>query len=154
MKKLLLLALLAATSLTACKKDDEDPKPVSKAEQLVNKRWRISAYTMSTTVNGRLQTEDLLPKLPSYNRDDFTTYKADKSFVDDEGPTKEDRSDPQTTAGTWDLNFEQNKLYLTYSNDGTFGVELLELTNARMVWRFVDSSSTPVETYTLTYVPL
>lgn len=152
MKKYFFLALLAVGSLTSCNKDD-DKKPTSKADQLVNKRWRITAYTVSATVNGRLQTEDLLPQFESYERDDFTTYKTDKSFVEDEGPTKRDRTDPQTYTGSWDLNLEQTKLYLTYPGEGTFGIDVPELTKDKMVWRFVDDSDLPIQTYTITYAP-
>ena len=150
MKKHFLYALVAASSLTACKKDDE-PAPKTKQEILADKQWRYSAITASYTLNGKTETDDIYATLKPYDKDNFTTYKADKNFVDDEGPTRESASDPQTRKGTWDLNYEQTKLYLTYDGSSPEAVEVTQLTDATMVWRFVDDSQRVIVTYTITY---
>ncbi len=139
MKKLLLLALLAASSLSACKKDKEDAKPKTKSEIIVDKKWRINAATASFTANGRPTTQDLLPFIDDCEKDNFTTYKGDKSFVDDNGPTKCDPTDSQTQNGTWDLSSDQSKILITYPGQSTETANLTELTGTTMVWEQEDT---------------
>lgn len=155
MKKYVLLGLLAAGSVSACKKDSQPAAPKTKADLLVNKQWRASGITVSTTVNGKPQPpQDVFAKFPACFKDNFSTYKADKSFVDDEGATKCSTTDPQTTAGTWDINADQTKLYITYPSQGTESIDLTQLSETTMVWTYVDTSSSPAKTIVLTYTPL
>lgn len=143
MKRFLLLTLLAAGSLTACKKDKEMPAK-TKSEQLVNKRWRLSALTGTLTVNGKTQTIDGFAKYPACNKDDFTTYKTDKTYVDDAGATK-CSTEPQTETGKWDVNSDQTKLFLTDSQQNNTTFDLTEVSDAKLVVTTVDNSQgTPV----------
>lgn len=151
MKKYVLLGLPAAGSVSACKKDSQPAAPKTKADLLVNKPWRASGATVSTTVNGKPQPQDVFAKLPACFKDHFSTYKADKSFVDDEGTTKCSTTDPQTTAGTWDFGSDQTKLYLTYPGQGTESVDVTQLTETTMVWSYVDTSLSPATTVVITY---
>ena len=143
MKKHLLLALLAAGSLSACKKDKE-AAPKTKSEQLVNKRWKMSALTGTLTVNGKTQTIDAFGQVDACNKDDFTTYKTDKTYVDDAGATK-CTTEPQTDTGKWDVNSDQTKLFQTDSQQNNFTFDLVEVSDTKLVLSTVDNSQgTPI----------
>jgi hypothetical protein len=154
MKKLLILALMAAGSLTACKKDSE-PAPKSKSEILVDKRWRISAATATATVQGKLVTQDVYDDVvDDCNKDDFTTYKANKTYTDDAGATACQQGDPQTQSGTWDVNSDQTKLFLTDANQGNITLDLTEVSNTKLVLSTTDASQGFPITINLTFTAI
>lgn len=155
MKKYLLLALLAASSLTACKKDKDTAPAKTKAELLVDKKWRLSALTGTYTDGGKLQTKDGYTTIPSYTKDDFYTFKADKTLTYDEGPTKQNTSAPQSYPGTWDLNSDQTKLYISPAGGSATAYDLTELTETTMIQTIIvpanPTTSQPEVTVKLTY---
>lgn len=131
MKNLLLPALLATTALTACEKDE--PKAKTKTDLLVGKRWRVSAALAFITVGGQAATQDVLPFQAACSKDDFVTFRADKTLTEDEGPTKCQTTDAQTRAGTWELSADQTKLTTTVTGRTAETGTLLELTETTLV---------------------
>lgn len=103
MTKWLLLNALAL-ALGACTKADPIP---SKTDLLTAKSWRLSGHTSTDFVGGRPVVTDYYALLPLCRKDDFLTFRRDKTILFDEGATKCNPSFSQTSSGQWDWsNFE------------------------------------------------
>jgi len=120
MKKTLLF-LLAAAALGACKKND-DNAPRSNTDLLTARNWHLSAETTTTVINnGPPATTDSYAKMSACERDNLVKFNADRTYIDDEGPTLCNPSDPQTQTGTWKLENSDTKL--TISDPGAPGTD-------------------------------
>jgi Tol biopolymer transport system component len=86
----------------SCKKNDA---PVN---SIVGK-WKTTGYTYDG--------KDLYGTLRACETDNIITFTSDQKVIVDEGPTKCDPSDPQTTSGTYLLS-NDNKT-VTISQDGS-----------------------------------
>ena len=111
MKKLsfTLAALVALTlSLSSCKKDADSPAPV------VTKKTKTELLTAGSWVMTGMKTNsvDLFPFLPNCQKDNFFTFKANGTYIDDEGKTKCDLGDPQTSTGSWKFIANETKIVL------------------------------------------
>jgi hypothetical protein len=150
MKKLFLFALVVST-LSACKKDSENSP--SKTDLLTSKKWRITAETETSTVTTTgsapiTTTSNQYATTPACEKDNFTQFSTNKTFVEDEGASKCDPNDPQTTSGTWDLPGDQTKLIVGTSGvPGTNDFEVLELTSSTLRLRDSYSYSSSGITY-------
>lgn len=124
MKKLSILFLFAAASiLSSCSKDDDNntggggTTPVTNTSKLCNKDWKIVSI-----VSGGV---DLTSFLPACQLDNLTRFLTDGTLNNDEGATKCDPNDPQTTPGTWAWAANETKLIVdtdtttVVTNNGT-----------------------------------
>lgn len=124
-KLILALALvLTITIISSCSKDD-DPI-LSRLELLTQKPWKLK----STTIVG-IGTSP--PE--SYSADDIHTFNTDGTYVFDEGPTKEDSSDPQTVNGKWEFAEAETIIKLSYGGL-TLNQEIVELTSTTLKVKF------------------
>lgn len=124
-KLILALALvLTITLISSCSKDD-DPI-LSRLELLTQKPWKLK----STTIVG-IGTSP--PE--SYSADDIHTFNTDGTYVFDEGPTKDDSSDPQTVNGKWEFAESETIIKLSYGGL-TLNQEIVELTNTTLKVKF------------------
>lgn len=124
-KLILALALvLTITLISSCSKDD-DPI-LSRLELLTQKPWKLK----STTIVG-IGTSP--PE--SYSADDIHTFNTDGTYVFDEGPTKDDSSDPQTVNGKWEFAESETIIKLSYGGL-TLNQEIIELTNTTLKVKF------------------
>lgn len=126
------LKLVAAALLlvvTACDKDkDSSPNPAASENQLVEKNWQMSAMTISPAIESEAgPISDLYAWMPGCSKDDFMRFEKNGTFKGDEGASKCEDEDPQTTStGTWTLTDSNKKL--TMVEDGetqTFKVDNL-----------------------------
>jgi len=134
--KTLLIVLLSGMILAGagCKKDDNTK---TNKDKLVGVNWKITAMTVSPAVEiGGVSYSDLFSFLPDCSRDDLTKFNSDGTANFDEGPTKCDSGDPQTTYGTWSLNADQTVLTVT-SDDIPSDNTILELTDSAMKVSYV-----------------
>lgn len=103
------LAILALT-FSACKKDeqitpDPTPEPVpEKVATLSSGNWTLETMT----INGN----DVINYIDDCERDDITTFKTDGTYVTDEGATKCDPKDKQTTDGVWEFTDNYTKMVI------------------------------------------
>ena len=147
------LAIAMAALTVGCKKDSE-PTPPTKTELLTAKKWRVTAASTVTTVGTNSVTVDEYAGFPACERDDFRQFLASKVLNFDEGATKCDVNDPQTTSGVWDFNSDQTKL--TFGAPGSSFVgqaDLAELSATTLKIRQTDTSTpgtTEVSTLTFT----
>lgn len=98
------LMLLVLVSIAACKKDKEE----NRTDLLTDENWRTTALTVDPAINiGGVVVSDLYAQLDDCEKDDLTIFKTDGKVNYDEGATKCDPSDPQTSTGTWTFNTDQ-----------------------------------------------
>lgn len=137
MKKLLLFALIAGTTLASCKKDDDNGGGSGgNAALLTNGKWKITSSTSIVSYPAPIgdQTTDLFALFPACQQDNLYIFNANNTATTDEGATKCDASAPQQkTAGTWTLSGSQ----LT-ANDGTNTVtsDILTLNSTNLTLKY------------------
>ncbi|MGI4741031.1 MAG: hypothetical protein ACRYG7_38170 [Janthinobacterium lividum] len=135
MKKLI-LCLSAVAVLGACKKDsDTTPTPTptaSRTDLLTAKPWQAS--TVNLTLSGiPIPSSQFITACQLDNTYKFNT---DKTLVIDEGATKCNTTDPQTTSGTWAFsNTDQTKVTLVVPGsvfNGDFDIKTLSATTLQL----------------------
>jgi hypothetical protein len=108
-KKLTLLFVLIAANFfifSSCNKDDAPaPTPKTKTQLMTQSSWKFK----SATANGA----DASGYLQACQKDNIYTFLVAGTGTADEGPTKCNAADPQTTALTW--NFANNETMLHIS---------------------------------------
>lgn len=123
-KAALLLLLAATMSFTACKKDEK-----TKTELLTSTTcWSPSKSETLDPSTGNW-VEDAIDNC---SKDDCTTFKSDGTLTFDEGATKCDPTDPQTSSGNWSLSADEKSLILTEAGI-TFSFTIVELNEDRIV---------------------
>jgi hypothetical protein len=122
------LGIFALTLTIGCKKDDDVVQP-DKIGMLTSGTWALSGMTVNPAIDWFGEpTTDILAKLPGCLKDDLTIFKANGTITYDEGASKCDPADPQTTQGTWTVN--ANQTVLTIVADGeTTPYDISTLTN-------------------------
>lgn len=103
MKKQFFSLLLAfgLFSFSACNKD-EAPTPKTRTELITTATWKFGAATVGGT--------DVSSQLQACQKDNVMTFVSDGSGTLDEGLTKCNSGDPQSTSITW--NFATNETVL------------------------------------------
>jgi hypothetical protein len=153
--RLLIFSLLSLTfMISACKKD----KVVSsKTSLLTAGSWKMTAFTIDpaypiydSNFNITGYTTDMFATMDACDKDDTHLFKVDYSVVTDEGATKCDPANPQTTTGTWSLNSDET--VITITEDGVSQTAtLLELTSSVLKFKTTDTFGTETETNTITF---
>jgi hypothetical protein len=118
MAKLATLGLFALLFITSCKKDD--PVTPDKTALLTGGSWKLSAMTVDPAIDWYgTPVKNVFPQLPACLKDDLTIFKANGIVNYDEGASKCDPNDPQTTSGTWAFNPEETILSITADGETT-----------------------------------
>jgi hypothetical protein len=98
MKKIIAACIIATAAFAACKKSDK--KDSGGSDALTGGKWQITSMKLSTPFG----SQELMDTAQECEKDNFILFNTDKSLTMDEGATKCDPSDPQTTTdGTWDM---------------------------------------------------
>jgi hypothetical protein len=137
-RSILYVSILTLLILASCSKDD--PK-VSKTDLLTSKAWK-QTKVKAMGVEG--EPDDCY-------KDNTYTYKTDKSYVEDEGATKCDPDDDQTTSGTWKFNSDETILTLTVGSDGlniSIDQTIVELSTSTLKVKYTIFDIEVEETYT------
>lgn len=119
------------------------PKPVQTPEQLLcGQAWVLTGF--------RVGSEDADANVIECRRDDRSKFNLDQSYVFDEGASKCDPADPQTSSGRW--LFNESKTILTWTNgQAPYSYTVLRLTETVLELRYVDNSTSTPVTITITY---
>ncbi len=124
-KTLLLLLAVSAFTVTACKDDESNEDKLTAASCWKN--TKSETYDPTTNV----WTEDVLDDC---DKDDCTRFNADKTMTFDEGATKCDPADPQTSTGSWSLSADGSTLTVSDPGSGfSFAGQITELSSSRLV---------------------
>ena len=117
--KFFVLLMLVGIELVipSCKKSD--PAPPDPAKILEGNSWRGTALTVTPALYGET---DLYAFYEPCEKDDFLKFNASNILIHDNGATKCDASDPQTTPGTWSYNNSSKILHINLS-DGNITVD-------------------------------
>lgn len=120
MKKIIVLILVSIATFSCGKKTDPAPTPETNTQKLCGKNWRLVAFTYNPgiPVNG-VSITDFYAQLSACRRDDFQNYNVNGTTIIDEGNTKCNASDPQTSSRTWSWANNETKLTITASNTVT-----------------------------------
>jgi hypothetical protein len=104
----LILPALVIVSMTSCKKDSKK----SNTELITQSAWKLQTVGIDNDKNGTVDLEDAID---ACSKDDLTTFATNGTGVVDEGATKCDPTDPQTTSFTW--SFANNETELNFDGD-------------------------------------
>lgn len=145
----IILAFVIGASVSCKKDDDSDP---SKTDQLTGKNFRVTAMVINpaVVVEG-IEFSDFYAFMDACTKDDITVFKTDGTVTFDEGATKCDAGDPQTTSGTWE--FQDNETKLKVVSDGETEIfNIIELTSSKLKisYDIVEDFGNGEETYTYT----
>ncbi len=105
-KQLLSLSLLISASLflfSSCGKDENPPAPKTKTQLLTQSSWKYK----SSTVGGAAYT------IQACIQDNIYTYAAAGTGTIDEGATRCNAGDPQTSSFTWNFQSGETVLYIS-----------------------------------------
>lgn len=110
-----LLLVIFLISLGSCSKSDSaGGTEKSKTEYLTASSWKITAATINPgLVFGSVTITDLYSIMPACQKDNTRKFNNGGFGVEDEGATKCDPSDDQTTNFTWAFIESETKLKTT-----------------------------------------
>ncbi|MDP1726463.1 MAG: hypothetical protein Q8M15_06735 [Bacteroidota bacterium] len=153
-KSTLVITLLALFAISSCsKKDDSSTTPTkTKAEYLTSGTWNIKAASINPGLDmGGITITDLYAVMQSCDKDNTRKFNTNGTGKDDEGATKCNASEPQTTDFTWVFDSSQTKL--TENGTDVYNVLQLDASTCKvsMVVDGADCGGTPGVKYTFTF---
>ena len=103
---------LASTSCELFDKDDDKDEDSVKAK--IVGTWQLKSLTCDPAIDwfGTTVT-NVFAQLPACIKDDLVIIQNNNTYLEDEGASKCQNSDPQTVSGTWALNPAQTILSVT-----------------------------------------
>lgn len=155
--KLLFFITISLTFVfSACKKDKNDD-PATKTELITASKWKMTAFTVNPGFpifdnQGNIigTSEDMLAQMDACSIDDTFKFNTDMTFVFDEGASKCDSGDPQSTAGTW--AFISSETILSITDDGSVqDLTILELKENILKVNYSEIDGSDTYTYTITF---
>jgi hypothetical protein len=141
MKKLTLPALAAIAifvGMMGCKKSSSSSSTLSKTQYLTQKAWKQIKWEESGM--------DLTSYIQPCEKDNTTTFSTNGTAVEDEGATKCNSTDPQTTNHTW--AFQNNESQILWDGEvatiNTLDANTLKVT---LTTTFNGTTSTEIWTF-------
>ena len=131
----LLLLSLVMLLFSNCKKEDS-PAEKTKTDLLTSGVWVYESSGADVDGNGTIDLTLEAAGVPQCQLDNRLTFRTDNTAVADEGTTKCNPSDPQTTQFRW--QFADNQTALSFSENvftqlnGKFNIRTLNSTNLSM----------------------
>lgn len=120
-----ILLIISFFGLISCDKDDDDAK--TRTDLISDRNWVFSSVRVGGT--------DVSSFVETCQKDNILDFSNDGTGTSDEGPTKCDPSDPQSSPFTW--NFQNNETVLFISapffagSNSTFNI--VSLTETELV---------------------
>jgi hypothetical protein len=132
-----LMLLLTAASFTACQKDDDDEDSKTNMEKITLSAWKYDKASVDTDKNGTADS-DLPPGfVEACDTDNTLTFDDDGTGIIDEGATKCNTSDPQSTSFTWSFTAGETKINFPtavfYGIDGDVTIKTLTETKLELM---------------------
>lgn len=151
MKKLRILAILAVAVAVFSSCEEKDEKP-SKTGLITGKFWILEAATVDPglPLNGTIVT-NLYPQLPTCYKDNTMKLEKNGTTTFEEGASKCQLSDDQTTLGTWVFNTDETVVTIK-DDEETISYKILDLTANSLKVEYEDEDENGfVYTVTATY---
>ena len=153
-KLLSLLALAMVVTFSAYKKDD-DNNSKTPIDYLTAGNWKVTGMTINPaiTVLGIEYSDVYTLFIEDCVKDDLIKFNTDGTLTEDEGATKCDSGDPQTTNdGTWTLSDDGLTITINYPGDDpeVATVKTLNGTNLVIMSSLTEDFGLGTETYTAT----
>ena len=127
----IILFALAAFAFASCKESTDDETPAAKTKTKTELITSGSWITTDMLYNG----SSIWGLAEACSKDDFNTFKTNGTVIIDEGATKCDPADPQTTPANWSFSSDEKKVTF----DGELA-DLVTLNETDMVITMQDSS--------------
>jgi len=149
-----MLLFVTLLTFTACKKDEDSPKTAK--DYLTAGFWKMTAGTIDPGIDfGGTVITDFYAFLDACEKDDLTRFNADGTITDDEGATKCDPDDPQTTTdGSWVLSADNKTVTMSYPGEDPTSMTIGTLNESTFVGTYTiveDFGGGPVSyTFTIT----
>jgi hypothetical protein len=150
MKKFSLLLIFSALILVAfsCKKD----KSESNTDKLTGKYWIATAITIDPAINlGGTQISDWYAQMDACEKDNLQKFDKNGIYTFDEGASKCDVADPQTTTGTWAFNTDETVISVT-DVDGTYSYTIIDLSSSTCKFKYSEVFNSITYTFTVTMI--
>ena len=111
----------------SCSNKDVTPVPKTKTELLTQSSWKFN--------NAKANGSDASGYLQTCQRDNIYTFAASGSGTIDEGPSKCNGSDPQTTPFTWNFASNETIIHISVSlfNNTNNDFDLISLTDTELI---------------------
>ena len=124
----IILIAIAMFAIASCKESEDDSTPTAKTktELITSGSWMVSDMLINGT--------SFLALMEPCEKDNFMTFKTNGTYITDEGATKCDAADPQTTTDNWSFSSDEKKITI----DGDLG-DLVTLNETDMVVSMQDS---------------
>jgi hypothetical protein len=137
---MLLMLMGGLVTVSSCKKDDDDP--ATKTQTLSGKKFFIKSMPVDPPVDvlGNL-VDDFITWMPDCSKDDFIIFNENGTFVNDEGATKCEPTDPQTENGTWVFLNNEKQIRLTVDGDAAQTMDIDELTNSKLKFSYSETNN-------------
>lgn len=135
-----------AIAVFSCKKSS-DSSSKSKTELVAQSSWKLQTVGLDADKNGSVDL-DLTSNIQSCDLDDTYTFKSDGTGVADEGGSKCNTSDPQTTSFSWAFKNNETVMSGNLSGflNGDANISTLNDTNF-VLWKDSTYMSAPVRIY-------
>ena len=109
MRKLKFVLFLAIFAFVSCDKGEDSKSAPTKTELITKAAWKFEHAALDLNKDGQIDTDLPAGYVTACEKDNTLVFKKDGSGVADEGPSKCDQSNPQTTNFNWTFeNGEQN----------------------------------------------
>jgi len=154
MKKTTLLgiALIATFAFfTSCSKDSTtNTTPETNTQKLVGKNWFLSAASINPGFPDGMggTITDFYAFMDDCEKDDFTNYNANGTYISDEGVSICDTTSAQTTPGTWKFTNNETKLLM----DDSTSLGIVQLEASIMKLKLTQVIDTTEQTMTFTFI--
>jgi hypothetical protein len=125
--RLLVWALSLSLAMMSCQKEDDSPAPKTKTQLLTQATWKFSNATVGGT--------DVSAALQTCQKDNILSLAAAGTGTLDEGATKCNAGDPQTSPITWSWLSGETQLSIstTLFTGGSSTFTLVSLTETQLV---------------------
>jgi hypothetical protein len=127
------IALASLTIWTACKKNTSSSNTSSRTTLITEASWKFDSSGIDQNKDGIIDVVDTTSILPC-QKDNTYTFNKDSTGIMDEGATKCNSTDPQTTAFTWSFSGTGQSVIKSDANPILAnGINILSMTSTKMV---------------------
>ncbi len=150
-----LIALALVITLASCKKEETTITTKTPTEYLTAGNWKVTGMTINPGIEvlGVVLTDIYALGIEDCTKDDLITFNTDGTLTEDEGASKCNPDDPQTTNdGTWTLSDDGKTLTILYPGDDPeiATITTLNGTNLIITSTLIEDFGLGTNTYTAT----